>query len=120
MDCTIVRVEAGSSVQLLGRVSSDVAARIHYCLTIGGRGQSSEATLAEIGDVDLVANVPTEFGHTQLPLRAGAAIQAHLIVTWDRGSIECDMIPPEMPQRRRSRSASSRPPRPAGSSRTGR
>jgi len=102
MDCAIVRLEADSSVQLLGRVSSDIAARIHYCLTIGDTGDPGGATLAEIGDVDLTANVPAEFGHTRLPLRTGAALQAHLIVTWDSGSIECDLIPPPATPRRRA------------------
>lgn len=109
MDCTIVRVEAGSTIQLLGRVSSDVAAHIHYCLTIGGTGRAGDATLAEIGDVDLTANVPAEFGHTRLPLRTGAAVQARLIVTWDRGSIECDLIPPTQPDARHPTTGRTRP-----------
>lgn len=93
MDCTIIRREAGSAVHLLGRVRSDVSAHIHYCLTIARSGQSGAATLAEIGDVDVRANTPTDFGHTQLSLRADTALDAHLVVTWGEGSMECDLGP---------------------------
>lgn len=94
MDCSIVRLEAESAVQLLGRVRSDVPAHIHYCLTIARSGHTNDTTLAEIGDVDIPANVPIDFGHTRLALRASAELEAHLIVTWEQGSIECDLGPP--------------------------
>lgn len=103
MDCSIVRLEAGSAIQLLGRVRSDVATHIHYCLTIERSGRTSDTTLAEIGDVDIPANVPIDFGHTRLPLRASAELVAHLIVSWEQGSIECDLIPMQTPRDHGSR-----------------
>jgi hypothetical protein len=103
MDCSIVRLETGSAVHLLGRVRSDIATHIHYCLTIERSGRTSDTTLAEIGDVDIPANVPVDFGHIRLPLRASAELEAHLIVSWEQGSIECDLIPKEAPRDRHSR-----------------
>jgi hypothetical protein len=91
MDCTIVRLEAGSAVQLLGLVMSDVPARIHYVLTIAQSGNTGDSKISEIGDIDVQPNVPTEFGHTRLPL-ADNRVEAHLTVTWQDGKIDCDLV----------------------------
>jgi hypothetical protein len=91
MDCTIVRLEAGTGVQLLGLAVSDVSARIHYVLTVAQSGSAGDSVISEIGDVDVSPHMPTEFGHTRLPLR-DTQLDAHLTVTWDSGKIECDLV----------------------------
>ena len=79
---------------MLGRVQSDHPARIHYCLTIEPHGHpGASPTLAEIGDVDVNPNEPAEFGHTLLPLRAGTEVDAHLVISWDGGKMECGLAP---------------------------
>ncbi|MDC9823449.1 curli-like amyloid fiber formation chaperone CsgH [Devosia sp. ZB163] len=91
MDCTIVRLEAGTGVQLLGLAVSDAPARIHYVLTVAQSGNAGASMISEIGDVDVPPHIPTEFGHTRLPLR-DTQLDAHLIVTWEEGKIECDLV----------------------------
>lgn len=91
MDCTIVRLEAGSAVQVLGMAMSEVPAHIQYVLTISQSGNGDNSTVSEIGAMDVPPLVPVEFGHTHLPRRE-ARLDAHLTVTWENGKIECDLV----------------------------
>jgi hypothetical protein len=91
MDCTLVRLEAGSAVQVLGLALSDVPARIEYVLTISQSGDGPDSTLSEVGGVDVLPDIPVAFGHTRVP-RGTPQIDAHLVVTWPNGTIECDLV----------------------------
>ena len=89
MDCSIIRVNADSSVQLLGRVLSVVATRVRYCFVVAQSSQAGEARLTEVGELDLCANQAAEFGHTLLTLQPDQSYDAHLVVRWDSGEGEC-------------------------------
>ncbi|HEY0918578.1 curli-like amyloid fiber formation chaperone CsgH [Devosia sp.] len=93
MDCSIVRVNADSTVQLVGRVLSVVATRIRYCFVVAQSSQSGEARLAEVGELELRANQATDFGHTLLRLQPDQFYDAHLVVCWDEGEVECRLAP---------------------------
>ena len=70
---------------------SDVPARIRYVLSIFQSGNDGDSTMSEIGDVDVLPFIPVEFGHTCLPL-ADVQLDAHLVVTWENGKIECGLV----------------------------
>ena len=93
MNCSIVRIDADSTVQLVVRVWSAVSTRIRYCFIVAQTGQAGESRLAELGELELTANQPADFGHTLLAARADSVYDARLVVKWDSGEVECGLIP---------------------------
>lgn len=93
MNCAIVRVDTLSAVELVARVESDVATRIQYCFTVVRRGEAGETTVAEMGTLEVLSDIPAEFGQTSLTIRSGNDFKAHLLVTWDGGRMECELNP---------------------------
>ena len=51
-------------------------------------GKSGEASLAEMGELDLSANESIDFGHTLLTLGSDNFYDAKLVIMWDSGKIE--------------------------------
>lgn len=91
MICSIVKVDSDSSVHLAGRAWSQVATRIRYCFVVAQSGEAGETKLAELGELDLPADQPIDFGHTKLAIQADCVYDAHLVVSWESGEMECGL-----------------------------
>ena len=77
-------------MHLAARACSAEAMRIQYCFVVAQASDASETKLAEVGEIELSANQPADFGHTNVLTKR---YDAHLVVRWERGEMECGLLP---------------------------
>lgn len=89
VNCGINRFDTEGIAHLTGRACADVAMRIRYCMMVAQADDSNETKYAELGEIDLAANQPMDFAHTEI--NAGRSYDVRLIISWDDGSMECQL-----------------------------
>lgn len=92
MQCHILTVETGRTLDLRGQVWSPTPVHGHYQFLVSKQGAAGVASIAQTGDFKLAYNESTEVGHAELNFDTEARYEAYLIVNWDGQEARCTFV----------------------------